>query len=272
MHISKERRKGRMKYDNIIVKKADCVAVLRFNRPAAFNAGDIGLFEDLIKALEVCAVDEEVKVIVLTGEGKAFCAGGDVAMFNSFPDPGEAIRQLTKRLHFVITGIRRIPKPVIAMINGTAAGAGISIAAACDLRICASSVKFRQAYTAIGLVPDGAWTLFVPLLIGFGKASELAYLDPVFDAKEALAMGLVNKVVEDGELERITRQVALKLAQGATLSYAIVKENFNEAQFGLLERLLELEREGIIRAGKTKDAREGIAAFMEKRQPSFKGQ
>lgn len=261
-----------MKYDHLIFEKADGVAILRLNRPAAFNAVDIGLLEDLIKALEVCTVDEEVKVIIVTGEGKAFCAGGDVALFNSSPDPGEAIRQLTKRLHFTISGIRRILKPVIAMINGTAAGAGISIAAACDLRICASSVKFRQAYTSIGLVPDGAWTLLVPLLIGFGKASELAYMDPVFNAKEALAIGLVNQVVEDGELERTTLQIALKLAQGATLSYAIAKGNFNEALLGLLERLLELERGGVIRAGKTKDAKEGIAAFMEKRQPRFKGE
>jgi 2-(1,2-epoxy-1,2-dihydrophenyl)acetyl-CoA isomerase len=260
-----------MKYENIIFEKADRVAVLRLNRPEAFNAVNIGLFEDLIKALEVCTVDDEVKVIVITGEGKAFCAGGDVAMFHSTPDPGEAIRQLTKRLYFTITGIRRIPKPVVAVINGTAAGAGISLAAACDLRICAASVKFRQAYTSIGLIPDGAWTLLVPLLIGFSKASELAYLDPVFDAKEALAMGLVNKVVEDGELEKTTRQIASKLAGGASVSYALVKANFNEAMIGLLERMLELERTGIIRAGKSKDAKEGIAAFMEKRKPSFKG-
>lgn len=258
-----------MTYENLIFEKADRVAVLRLNRPAAFNAVNIGLFEDLIRALEVCTVDEEVRVIILTGEGKAFCAGGDVAMFNSVPDPGEAIRQLTKRLYFVISGIRRIPKPVIAMINGTAAGAGISLAAACDLRICASSVKFRQAYTSIGLVPDGAWTLFVPLLTGFGKAAELAFLDPVFDAKEALAMGLVNQVVEDAELEKAARQAALKLARGASLSYAIVKENFNEALLGLVERMLELERAGIIRAGKSKDAKEGISAFMEKRKPAF---
>ncbi|HVO68168.1 MAG TPA: enoyl-CoA hydratase-related protein [Syntrophales bacterium] len=261
-----------MKYDNIILEKADRVAVLRLNRPAASNALNSGLFEDFIKALEVCTVDAEIKVIVITGEGKAFCAGGDVAVFSSSPDPGETIRQLTKQLYFAISGIRRIPKPVIAMINGAAAGAGISLAAACDLRICASSVKFRQAYTSIGLVPDGAWTLLVPLLIGFGKASELAYLDPIFDAKEAFAMGLVNRVVEDNELERTTRQIALKLARGAALSYAAVKENLNEALLGLLERMLELERGGIIRAGKTKDAREGISAFMERRQPSFSGQ
>lgn len=261
-----------MRYDNLIFEKADGVAILRLNRPAAFNALDTGLFEDLVQALEVCAVDEEVKVIVITGEGKAFCAGGDVAMFHSSPDPGEALRQLTKRLHFAITGIRRIPKPVIAMINGTAAGAGISLAAACDLRICASSVKFRQAYTSIGLVPDGAWTLLVPLLIGFSKAAELVYLDPVFDAKEALAMGLVNQVVEDGELERATREIALKLARGATLSYGIVKGHFNEALLGMLERQLEVERGGLIRAGKTRDAKEGIAAFMEKRKPIFKGE
>ena len=260
-----------MTYDNLIYEKADQVAVLRLNRPAAFNAADIGLFEDLIKALEACAVDDEIKVVIITGEGKAFCAGGDLAMFRTFPDPGEGIRQLTKRFHFVITGIRRIPKPVIAMINGTAAGGGFSLAVACDLRICAASAKFRQAYTTSGLAPDGAWTLLVPLLIGFGKASELAYLDPVFDAKEALAMGLVNKVVEDGELQQATRQIALQLARGATQSYAIVKKNFNDAILGLLERTLENEREGIIRAGKTRDAGEGIAAFLERRRPVFCG-
>jgi 2-(1,2-epoxy-1,2-dihydrophenyl)acetyl-CoA isomerase len=261
-----------MTYSNLIYEKADQVAVLRLNRPDVFNAADIGLFEDLIEALEACAADDEVKVIIITGEGKAFCAGGDLAMFNDFPDPGEGIRQLTKRFHFVISGIRRIPKPVIAMINGTVAGGGFSLAVACDLRICASSAKFRQAYTSSGLAPDGAWTLLVPLLIGFGKASELAYLDPVFDAKEALAMGLVNKVVEDGELQQTTRQIALQLARGATVSYAIVKENFNDALLGLLERTLEIERKGIIRAGKTNDAREGIAAFLERRKPNFKGQ
>jgi 2-(1,2-epoxy-1,2-dihydrophenyl)acetyl-CoA isomerase len=261
-----------MTYSNLIYEKADQVAVIRLNRPAAFNAADIGLFEDLIKALEDCAVDEEVKVIVITGEGKAFCAGGDLALFNSFPDPGEGTRQLTKRFHFVISGIRRMPKPVIAMINGTVAGGGFSLAVACDLRICASSAKFKQAYTSSGLSPDGAWTLFVSQLVGFGKAQELAYLDPVIDAPEALAMGLVNKVVPDSELQQATRQIALQLARGATRTYAIVKENFNDAVLGLLERMLEKEREGIIRAGKTKDAKEGIAAFMERRKPGFKGQ
>ncbi len=261
-----------MKFDNLIFEKADRVAFLKLNRPAVFNAVDIGLFEDLIKALEVCSVDDEVKVIVITGEGKAFCAGGDLAMFNSVPDPGEAIRQLTKRLYFAIVGIRRIPKPVIAMVNGAAGGAGITLLAACDLRICASSVKFRQSYTSVGLIPDGAWTLLVPLLIGFSKASELAYLDPVFDSKAALAMGLVNKVVDGGDLERTTQEIAAQLAGGASVSYALVKANFNEALIGLLERMLELERTGMIRAGKTKDAKEGIAAFMEKRKPVFRGQ
>jgi 2-(1,2-epoxy-1,2-dihydrophenyl)acetyl-CoA isomerase len=261
-----------MQFDNIIFQKANQVAVIRFNRPKAFNAVNVELFGDIIKALEICADDRDVRVIVLTGEGKAFCAGGDVALFNSSPDVSDTIRQLTKFLHFTIVGIRRTSKPVIAMINGTAAGAGISIAAACDLRICASSVKFRQAYTSIGLIPDGAWTLMVPLLIGFGKASELVYLDPVFDAKDALQMGLVNKVVDDAELEKTTMDIAQKLASGPAVSYSLVKENFNNAFFGLLERQIELERRGMVWVSKTADAKEGIAAFVEKRKPSFKGQ
>jgi len=260
-----------MKYDSLIFEKSGPLAVLRMNRPAALNAGDIGLFEDIIRALEACTVDDEIRVIIITGEGKAFCSGGDLAMFSTFPDPGEGIRQLTKRFHFIISGIRRITKPVIAMINGTAAGGGFSIAAACDLRVCASSAKFRQAYTTFGLVPDGAWTLFVPLLIGFSKAAELAYLDPIFGAEEALAMGLVNRVVEDADLERTTREMALQLAGGAAPAYAMVKKNFNEAQLFLLERMLELERGDIIQSGKTNDARERIAAFLEKTRPDSKG-
>ncbi len=261
-----------MHFENIIFQKADQSAVIRFNRPKFFNAVNFDLFSDIVKALEICADDRDVKVVVMTGEGKAFCAGGDVAMFEQSPDTGETLRQLTKLLNFTITGIRRIPKPVIAMINGTTAGVGISIAAACDLRICASSAKFRQAYTSIGLVPDGAWTLLVPLLIGLNKASELVYLDPVFDAGEALAMGLVNKVVDDGELEKVTRDVALKIAQGPSLSFSVAKENFNQALIGLLERQLELERRGLVRVGKSSDAKEGISAFIGKRKPGFKGQ
>ncbi len=246
-----------MQFENIIFKKVEQVGVIKFNRPKAFNAVNFDLFNDIIKALEICADDRNVKVIVITGEGKAFCAGGDVALFDSAPDTSETLRQLTKLLNFTIVGIRRISKPVIAMINGTVAGVGVSIAAACDLRICASSAKFKQAYTSIGLIPDGAWTLLVPLLIGLNKA--------LFDAKEALEMGLVNKVVDDNELEKTTMEIALRLAQGPTLSYSIVKENFNNALLGLLERQLELERRGLIWIGKTSDAKEGIAAFIGKR-------
>lgn len=258
-------------YDNLIFEKTGQLAVIRLNRPEAFNALNIALFEDIINALEVCEVDNEIKVVLITGRDRVFCSGGDVAMFSRSPEPGDAIRQLTKRLYYAISGIRKLPKPVIAMINGTTAGVGMSLAAACDLRVCASSAKFRQAYTSIGLAPDGAWFLLVSLLIGFTRASELAFLDRVINAKEALSMGLVNQVVDDNELEETALQLAEKIAKGATVSYAIVKENFNEALLGSLERMLEYERRGIIRAGCTSDAKEGITAFMEKRQPVFSG-
>jgi 2-(1,2-epoxy-1,2-dihydrophenyl)acetyl-CoA isomerase len=261
-----------MEFENVILEKKDNIATIKLNRPKAFNSLDFGLGDDFAKALEICQDDDEAKVIVITGEGRAFCAGGDVALFKESTDTSDTLRHLIKRLNLCIFLIRNIRKPVIAAINGATGGAGITIAAACDLRICAASVKFRQAYTSIGLIPDGGWTLLVPLLIGFGNASELVYLDPVFDAHKALELGLVNKVVDDGELEKVTRDIASKLAQGPSASFAIIKDNLNSAMLGLLERQLELERKGMIMAGKTADAAEGIASFLEKRKPAFTGQ
>jgi 2-(1,2-epoxy-1,2-dihydrophenyl)acetyl-CoA isomerase len=157
------------------------------------------------------------------------------------------------------------------MINGMTAGGGMSLAAVCDLRICSSSAKFKQAYTASGLVPDGGWSILMPLLVGFGKASEIAYIDPLLGAKEALDAGFVTKVVEDGELEKTTMDIARKLAKGPSVAYALVKENLNSAFFSLLERQLELEKQAMTIAGRTADVKEGMEAFAEKRAPIFLG-
>lgn len=260
-----------MKFEHVILQKEESVTFIKLNRPKEFNAINYELLSDFVKALEVATDDPDTKAVVVTGEGKAFCAGGDLASFKNFLDTGDALRQTIKLLNLSVIGIRRMPKPVIAMINGVTAGAGISIAAACDLRICASSAKFKQAYTSAGLVPDGAFMLMLSLLIGFGRTSELYLLDPLIDAKQALEIGLVNRVVEDTELKKMTKDIALQLVKGPTVSYAIVKENLNNAMLGLLERQLELERRGMIWAGRTADAREGITAFLEKRKPNFLG-
>jgi len=164
-----------------------------------------------------------------------------------------------------------MPKPVIAAINGAASGAGMSLAVACDLRMATASARFRQAYTGIGMVGDGGWTLFVPLLAGYSKAMELLLLDPVFDAHQAMAWGLVTQVVEDGQLENASMEMASRLAQGPTKAFGIAKENMNRALMAVLETQLELERSGMIAASRTSDYLEGIKAFTEKRKPDFKG-
>jgi 2-(1,2-epoxy-1,2-dihydrophenyl)acetyl-CoA isomerase len=261
-----------MDFENILFEQSDGVAVIRMNRPKEMNTLNFGLTADLLKALEVCWDDGGIKAVVITGSGRSFCAGGDVAAFNASQDLGDTTRQMTKSFDPLISGIRRIGKPVVAMINGAAMGAGLSMAAACDLRICASSATFRQAYTSVGLVPDGAWTLFVPLLIGFGRASQLIFTDPVLDAKKAFEIGLVNEVVDDGDLEKITLALAMRLARGPLASYAIAKDNLNRAMLTLLETQLEQERLGIMRAGRTRDAREGLEAMLNRRKPEFKGE
>ncbi|MBN2569328.1 MAG: enoyl-CoA hydratase/isomerase family protein [Deltaproteobacteria bacterium] len=259
-----------MELEQVILNKEDGVTVIKLNRPKEFNALNFELIGDLVKALEFCTDDDETKVVVITGEGKAFCAGGDVSLFSS-KDTGDTLRQLIKYMNMVSIAVRRMPKPVIAMINGMTAGGGMSLVAACDLRICGSSARFKTAYASSGLVPDGGWSILMPLLVGFGKASEMAYMDPLLGAKEALDSGLATMVVEDAELEKTTMDIARKIAGGPSVAYALVKENLNNAFFSLLERQLELEKRAMTVAGRTADVKEGVTAFAEKRKPVFTG-
>lgn len=262
-----------MEWETVVFKLQDSVATLAMNRPGQYNALNLKMGDDLCCALEACIKGRSIRAVILTGCGKAFCSGGDLSAAREYAasDPSEPYRQLTKELNRIITDIRRMEKPVIAAINGAVGGAGLSIAAACDLRIASTGARFRQAYTNVGLVPDGAWMLMMPLLIGFGRASELLYLDPVFDAAKALEIGLVNRVVEPQELESAALQTALKIASGPARSFALSKELLNNAMLGLLERQLEVERQGIIEAAGTKDYLEGLEAFFGKRAPVFKG-
>jgi 2-(1,2-epoxy-1,2-dihydrophenyl)acetyl-CoA isomerase len=261
-----------MDFESIVFEQADGIAIIRMNRPKELNTLSMSLVADLLKAIEICWDDGSIKTIIITGSGRTFCAGGDAVTFKNAPDLGDTTRQMTKAFDPLISGIRRMGKPVIAMINGAAMGAGLSLAAACDLRICASSAVFRQAYTSVGLVPDGAWGLLVPLLIGFGRANELVFLDPALDAQKALSIGLVNEVVEDPELESVTLKHAARLSKGPLAAFAIVKDNLNKAMLTLLESQLEQERLGMMKAGRTRDALEGLEAMLGRRKPVFRGE
>lgn len=262
-----------MELENVLYSKSDGVVTITLNRPKAFNSLDAGLGSDFVRALEAAHDDPEARAVIITGAGKFFCTGGDISYFKTFfdTDPSEPFRQIIKNLNIAMMLIRRMPKPVIAMVNGAAGGAGFTLAAACDLRICGNSTKFRYAYTSINMPGDGGWSLFVPLLIGFGRTMELIMLDPVLDAQQALQWGLVTKVVDDADLEKESRAMAARLASGATRAFAIAKENMNRSMLAILESQLELERSGMIAASRYADYIEGVKAFFEKRKPNFQG-
>jgi len=262
-----------MQFENVIVERRGAVVTITLNRPKSFNAMNMGLLNDLLAALAAGAEDETVRAVLLTGAGKAFCAGGDLVAFKEDIDtnPVAPVRELVTVMNRVTLAIRAMPKPVVAAINGAVGGAGMSLAAACDLRLCAASAKFRQAYTGVALVPDGGWTLLVPLLIGYGRAAELVFKNEPFDAQRALAWGLVNEVVEDAQLPAAAATLCEALAQGPTRSFAIIKASFNAGMMALLEKQLELERAGIIAAARTTDYQDGLRAFFAKRPPVFIG-
>lgn len=248
---------------------SDAVAIITLNRPEVLNALNLSMTEALVGAVQVCMDDEKIRAVIITGAGRGFCAGGDMKAvwehIQAGKDPRHFFRDLTVPLHRAITDIRLMEKPVVASVNGPVGGAGMSLAAACDLRLAAESAKFKQAYTSIGLVPDGGWTVFVPRIIGAAKAMELLMVDPVLDAKEALSLGLVHEVVPDDKLHARALEVSTQLAQTPMTALGGAKALINAALFPMLETQLERERQRLIAQGGTKDFLEQLSAFQHRK-------
>jgi len=256
--------------ENVIVKSEGAVAVVTLNRPKSFNAFDFETVELLANNLVTLAMDDTVRAVVICGEGKAFCAGGDLKWALGFPGgPPAAFHELAGRFHLAVLEIRRMKKPVIAAINGIAAGAGFSIALASDFRVMAKSAVLRQAYTSSGLCMDGGGTFTLPRLVGPARALEIAAFDKPISSERALEWGLVNKVVEDGKALEEALNRANELAKGSLHSFGLSKQLLTDSFDTSFETQLERERDGLSICAAHPDGREGMLAFTEKRKPQF---
>jgi 2-(1,2-epoxy-1,2-dihydrophenyl)acetyl-CoA isomerase len=255
------------------VQRRGAVTTILLDRPQAMNAVDAQLGDDLLAALTEAAEDDGVRAVVLTGNGRAFSSGADL---RSGFDPTDAGRPnvqkaLTERFHPIILTLRRMPKPVVAAVNGAAAGIGCSFALACDLVLAAESSYFLLAFVNIGLVPDGGSSVLIPERIGFARAAELAMLGERLPAAKALEWGLINRVVSDETLQEEAGALADRLAQGPTRSYAGTKQQLNAWQFARIEAQLELEARLQQQMAESADFVEGVSAFVEKRAARFEG-
>ena len=256
---------------SIQLKIENKVAYITLNRPEVFNSFNREMALLLQSTLDDCEANKEVRAIVLTGNGKAFCAGQDLKEVTN-PDLNPGFKKILEE-HYnpIITKIRSIKKPIIGAINGVAAGAGANIALACDIVVAHEKVSFIQAFSLIGLVPDSAGTFFLPRLIGFQKALALAMLGDKISAEEAEKMGMIYKMISLESFEEEVNKLAIKLANMPTKALGLIKELFNTSMTNDLESQLALESKLQIEAASSNDYAEGVAAFIEKRQPSFKG-
>ncbi len=260
-----------MTYTTIIYELADGVATLTFNRPEVRNAFNEVMAEETLSALKQAERDEAARCLVITGAGAGFCAGQDLAVLR---DRDEAIsfrEHLLKTYNPIVLKLRTIEKPVIAAVNGAAAGAGWGIALACDIRYAADTAKFRFAFTGIGLAPDSGTSFFLSRTLGLGKALELAYTNDVLDATTALSLGLVNKIMPADQLMAATMDLACRLAQAPTRGLGLTKRAMNHALNVDLAAALDYEAYLQDIAGRTVDHREGVQAFLDKRAPKFIG-
>lgn len=264
-----------MKESSVFMELLDGqISRITLNRPESFNAYNLEMAIQLQGLLERCARDDSISVIILTGSDRAFCSGGDLkemqALLEREQEPICAFfQEITQHLHLSITEMRRMAKPIIGAVNGPAAGAGFSLAMACDVVIASSEASFVQAYTKIGLVPDGGSSFFLPRLLGPARAAELMLLNRVIGAHEALQLGLVSRVVEREALEGEALKIAKQLAQGPKIAFGILKRLLKSSFERSLEGQLEEERRAIMEASMTGEFREGLRAFLEKRPPEF---
>ena len=262
-----------MSYSTIALERGDDgVAILTLNRPNAANSINDVLAREFMLAATACDDDPSVRAVVLTGAGTVFCLGGDLKAFGAAgADLKGKLKEITVYLHAGIARLTRMNAPVVAAVNGIAAGAGFSLAAAADFTIAADSASFVMAYTNAGLAPDGSSTYFLPRRIGDRRARELMLTNRMLSANEALDWGVVNQVVPAAELMDVALGQARRFAQGPTLAFGAVKQLLNASFDNGLETQMELESRAIADMSATHDGGEGIAAFLAKRKPAFKG-
>jgi len=257
----------------IRVAEDNGIVTITLNRPDRLNAFIDHMRRDLAEALEETGSDPHVRVVVINGAGRAFCAGGDVQFMAELVERNESeeFARLLGAARRVVLGIRQMTKPVIASIEGPAFGAGFNLALACDLRIASSTATFSQAFVKLGFHPDWGGTYFVPRMVTSNIACEMFFLGDPIDAARALQLGLINRVVAPAELEAETRKLAERLRDGPAVSIAAAKHAVYAAEHDTLENMLQYEVEAQVRCFESEDGREGVRAFLEKRPPKFTG-
>lgn len=262
-----------MAEEAVLLRREDAVATIVLNRPEKLNAVNDTLRDGLEATLEVAEHDPQVRVVVITGAGRGFCAGGDIQRLIELKQGFHSVtfREYLEAGHAVVRKIRKMPKPVIASVNGPAAGGGMNLALACDLRIASEQATFTQAFSRLGLHPDWGGTFSLPRVVGLGRAFEIFWLGEAVKAEEAKRLGLINFLVPHESLAEETSRLAARLAAAPPLPMALLKQAFYERVQTELDRVLENEVEAQMKCFASEDFIEGLRAFSEKRTPKFAG-
>lgn len=262
-------------YESLLVQTTEGICTITLNRPDSLNSINEAITSELAKVIRGLQREDAVRAVILTGAGRAFCSGQDLGdLKKKYSDPNfkpHLMEDLKRRYNPIVLGLRDLEKPVIAAVNGVAAGAGLSLALACDVRVASEKASFLEVFVNVGLVPDSGSSFFLPRLVGLGKALELCFTGDKVPADEALRLGMVNKVVPPDELMKAAHELAMRLAKLPTRAIGLMKRMLYQSFENDLAGMLELEAFAQETAALTADHREGVMAFLEKRPPQFTG-